>query len=184
MNTAPIVPASASNLPTILIAFASKHGGTQEIAAAIGTALEEEGLGVTVRSVDDVADTRGFDAVILGSAVYMGRWLSNARDFADTHADDLRTKPVWLFSSGPIGEPPKPEGDSSDAKAVGMKLGAIEHRLFNGRLDKARLGFAEKAVVWGVGAEEGDFRDWKAVAVWAKGVAGRLKKQPADVATA
>lgn len=55
----------------------------------------------------------GYDAVVLGSAVYVGRWLEPARELVDAHAEELAARPTWLFSSGPIGDPPKPEADDA-----------------------------------------------------------------------
>jgi len=84
----------------VLVAVASKHGATQEIAEAIGRVLAERGVGADVMRVDDVTDATGYEAVVLGSAVYMGNWLEPARRFVEDHADELAAQPTWLFSSG------------------------------------------------------------------------------------
>jgi menaquinone-dependent protoporphyrinogen oxidase len=160
----------------ILVTAASKYGGTAGIAEAIGRTLEDESLEVDVLPVEEVSDLDGYDSVVLGSGVYAGRWLRSARRFADEHADELSEKPTWLFSSGPIGDPPKPEGEAA------VKLGAIPdrthangHRVFAGRLDKSRMTFADKAIVTAVRSPEGDFRDWEAVQEWAGEIAKALK---------
>jgi menaquinone-dependent protoporphyrinogen oxidase len=112
--------------------------------------------------------------VVLGSAVYAGRWLEPAREYAARHADVLRTRPVWLFSSGPIGEPPFPPDEAYDVTALRTLTGAEGHRTFPGRLDKERLSFGECAMATAMRAPVGDFRDWNAVRRWGEEIAGRL----------
>jgi len=159
----------------VLVAASSRHGATGEIAAEIGRVLTEHGLDVRVASLDDLADVHGFDAFVLGSAVYVGRWLGPARAFVDEHAGELAARPTWLFSSGPIGDPPKPDGDAGvNVDGLVEATGALEHRLFTGRLDRSRLGLGERAVVRVVGAAEGDYRDWDDVREWAGTIAGAL----------
>ena len=143
-----------------------------EIAEAIARGLAREELPAVVRPVADVHDLAAFDAVILGSAVYMGRWLEPARAFAADNATALRALPVWLFSSGPIGDPPRPEAAKAvDVTGLMETTGAQGHQLFAGRLDRHRLGFGERAVMVAFGAKDGDFRDWDAIAAWARGIA-------------
>jgi menaquinone-dependent protoporphyrinogen oxidase len=119
-------------------------------------------------------DPAAFDAVILGSAVYAGHWLDSARDYATEHADALRRQPVWLFSSGPIGEPPFPPDEPYDVAPVMRLTGARGHAVFPGRLDKGLLSFGERAMVTAMRAPLGDFRDWGAVRDWAAAIAGQL----------
>ncbi len=90
----------------ILIATASKHGSTDEIGRAIAGALTGEGVDARIMAPDEVDDLDGFDAVVLGSAIYAGRWMKSMRELTDRLAGELAQRPVWLFSSGPIGDPP------------------------------------------------------------------------------
>ncbi len=134
----------------VLVSAASKHGATAEIAEELGKALEDtlRGYGlVDVRPVDQVNSVEDYDAVVLGSAVYAGHWLKPARELAERHASALSDRPTWLFSSGPIGDPPKPEEDPVDVAGILEATGARGHRVFSGKLDKGTLGFAEKAVI-------------------------------------
>jgi menaquinone-dependent protoporphyrinogen oxidase len=150
-----------------LVAVASKHGSTFEIAEAIGRALAAEGVANEVRPVDEVTKLDGYDAVVLGSAVYMGSWMDPALVFAANHTARLTGMPVWLFSSGPIGSPPHPTEEHAVTVAdVIAMTGARGHQLFSGRLDRHSLGFGERALAIGVRAPEGDFRDWDAIAEW------------------
>ena len=153
----------------VLVAAASKYGATAGIAEAIGRKIEEHAeLDVDVVPVADVDDLTGYDAVILGSGVYAGRWLKDARRFVGEHAGDLAAIPTWLFSSGPIGDPAKPEGEAAvRLGSIAGEVGAIEHRVFAGRLEKSRLAFGDRAIVTAVRSPEGDFRDWEAIARWA-----------------
>ena len=137
----------------VLVAASSKHGATGEIADEVGRTLEERGLDVQVASLDDVTDVSGFDAFVLGSAVYVGRWLGPARMFVEEHADAEAAVNV---------------------DGLVEASGAREHRLFTGRLDRSRLGLGERAVVRVVGAAEGDYRDWDDVREWAGTIAGAL----------
>lgn len=167
----------------VLVSAASKHGASAEIADAIGEALREEleGLGdedavVDVIPPERVSSVESYDAAVLGSAVYMGRWLEGARTLAERSAGALGERPVWLFSSGPVGDPPRPsEGDSVDVDEILEATGARDHRVFAGRLDKSALGFAEKAVMVAVRASEGDFRDWEEIREWSREIAATLQ---------
>ena len=159
----------------VLVAVASKHGATHEIAAAIGRRLRERGVAVEVRDVDDVGDLEGFDACVLGSAVYVGHWLAPARHFADANADALSAIPTWLFSSGPLGDPLKPDDEHAvDVAEIVAATSAREHRLFAGALDRGTLGFAERAVVTAVRAADGDYRNWAEIDAWADEIAAVL----------
>jgi len=166
----------------VLVSAASKHGATSEIAGEIGRVLRDalhkrggDGAVVDVRPAERVSSVEDYDAVVLGSAVYAGRWLEPARELAERHAGPLAARPVWLFSSGPVGEPPKPaEDESVDVSGILEATGARDHRVFPGRLDKRTLGFAEKAVVLALRVAEGDFRDWDAIREWAREIAAEL----------
>jgi len=158
----------------ILVTFASRHGATAEIAREIAAVLARRGYDPSVRSVEDVTTLEPYDAVVLGSAVYIGRWLKPAAEFVDRNREALAARPVWLFSSGPIGDPPKPDADPIDVAAISDETHAREHRVLAGRLDKKRLTFGEKAIALAVHASEGDFRDWTAIREWAMEIADDL----------
>lgn len=164
----------------VLVVVASRHGATAEIGAALARDIggcdagRSAGLAAVAVPVEHRPDPGAFDAVVLGSAVYAGRWLEPAREYAATHAGLLRARPTWLFSSGPIGEEPFPVDEPHDVAPLTGVTGARGHALFPGRLDKERLGFAERAVVTAMRAPVGDFRDWAAVRAWAEAIADQL----------
>ena len=165
-------------MTTVLVTAASRHGATHEIAEAIARGLLQRGVEAQARPAEEVSSLDGFDAYVVGSAVYIGRWLDAARDLVEANAGALAARPVWLFSSGPLGPPDafKPEGDPVDAAALVESTGAVEHRVFAGRLERGLLSFGEKAVVVAVRAPEGDFRDWDAIDGFAAAIAGQLKR--------
>lgn len=160
---------------TVLVAYASKHGSTEGIASFIAERLNELGEVATARSVEDVSDLEGVQAVVLGSAVYAGSWMKEATAFAERYRDTLVGLHVWLFSSGPLGEEIKDEEEQP--KQLGELIETLspkEHRVFFGALDKGKLGFGERMIVKAVKAPEGDFRDWDRIREWADQIASEL----------
>ncbi|GAA1373795.1 MULTISPECIES: flavodoxin domain-containing protein [Catellatospora] len=158
----------------VLVAAASKYEATAEIANAIAKVLTERGFDAEAHEIDPSVQADGFDAFVIGSAVYSGHWLQPARWFVQSHAAVLSSHPVWLFSSGPVGDPPMPDEDPVDVTAIAEATGAREHRVFAGRLEHSRLSIAEQALVVALRAPEGDFRDWDAIRGWAGGIADAL----------
>lgn len=159
----------------ILVAFASRYGGTLGIAEAIGRSLEDAGHDVDVLPVADADDLGRYDAFVLGSGVYVGRWLKSGRRFVERHSTVIAARPNWLFSSGPIGDSPKPDGEAAvDVADLVAATQSRDHRVFAGRLDKSRLRFGDRAVVTAVRSPEGDFRDWDEIDAWAREIASAL----------
>lgn len=160
---------------TVLVAAASRYGSTAEIAAEIGRVLTERGVRADVAKIDDVESLEGYDAVVLGSAVYVGQWLEPARAFVDGHADELAERRTWLFSSGPVGDPPKPDADQAvRVDEIVAKTKAADHHLFAGKVDRTVLGFGERAVVTAVRAKTGDYRDWDEIRRFAERIADEV----------
>ena len=161
----------------VLVTYASRHGSTAEIADRVGQVLRVV-LGMHVPDVQvdvipiaKVRGVEGYDAVVVGSAIYLGRWLRPARRFLRAEAARLRRRPVWLFSSGPVGAGPGQAGELGELTAL---FGARDHRIFGGRLRSADLGAAERTLVHAIHAEEGDYRDWAEVTAWAGQLADNL----------
>lgn len=159
----------------ILVAFASRHGATEGIAAAVGGTLRGRGHEVTVLAADRVTGIAGARAVVLGSALYAGSWLPQALDFVDRHGDGLASLPVWLFSSGPLGPVTgDAEEDPRELEDLSARLLPEGHAVFPGALDLDRLGFAERMIMKSVRAVPGDHRDWEAIRAWSDGIADAL----------
>jgi menaquinone-dependent protoporphyrinogen oxidase len=158
----------------VLVCAASKYGATSEIAQAVADVLAERGCTVTVLAPEKAIVVEEFDAVVLGSAVYMGQWMKPARELAERSADALAARPVWLFSSGPIGEPAKPADNPVDVTTILQATKARDHQIFTGKLTKKHLSFPDRAIVSAIRAQEGDFRNWAEIKDWAGGIADAL----------
>jgi menaquinone-dependent protoporphyrinogen oxidase len=159
----------------LLVAVASKHESTWEIAQEIGKVLVAAGQRATVAYVDEAYNVHDYDAIVLGSAVYAGHWMRSATQFAEAHTAYMANHPAWLFSGGPVGDPPCPHADDSvDVRKIVARVHPIDHHIFAGRRDRHRLSFAERAVTIAVRAPEGDFRNWATqIATWLKEVSDR-----------
>ena len=156
----------------VLVAYASKHGGTRGIAARIAETLD--GSGLHTQLVDlTVTDTAvDFDAAVVGSAVYVGRWMKQATAFVTRHEALLRERPLWLFSSGPVG---RPADDAKDVAKLRALLPVRDHRTFDGVIDAASLSLPERLVMKALKVPAGDYRDWDAVDGWAQSIVAALQ---------
>jgi len=160
----------------VLIAASSKYGATREIAERIADTIAAEGLATSVIEPGPASGIGAFDAAILGSAVYMGHWMKPMREFVERHAEALAQRPAWLFSSGPVGDPPKPAEEDVDVSDIEALVHPRGHRVFTGRLARKDMGFADRAIATALRAPDGDFRDWAAIEVWAREIAAALRR--------
>jgi menaquinone-dependent protoporphyrinogen oxidase len=163
----------------VLVTAATKYGSTAEIARTIGDVLAERGFYTTVLPPEEVGSIEDYDAVILGSAAYAGHWFEPAKDLVDPSGDALTARPVWLFSSGPVGDPSrkmvqKMGEDPVDVAEILAATKARDHRVFAGKIDKKNLSFPERAMLMAFRGLEGDFRDWAEIKEWASGIADAL----------
>ena len=161
----------------VLVAYASKRGSTAEIAETVAATLRREGLGVCLEPAGDVQSLERFDAVVLGSAVYMKRWRGDARHFLKKHRKALRQTPFWVFSSGPIGDPARDDQAWMEPPKLAQKvedLGGREHVVFGGCVPAEPRGMMERAMVEGIPQEYRDRRDWDEIRTWTKQVASDL----------
>jgi menaquinone-dependent protoporphyrinogen oxidase len=172
----------------VLVAYASKYGATQGIAERIAATLAAAGLAAEARPVQAVTDLAGYDAVVLGAAVYFGAWLKEATTFVRRNQAVLAARPVWLFSSGPLGAETT-DAQGQDPRETAKPKELIEfmdtiqprdHRGFFGALDRGRLGFVDRLVASlpAFPGAAGDFRDWRDIDAWAEGIAKALMPAP------
>jgi menaquinone-dependent protoporphyrinogen oxidase len=156
----------------VLVAFATKMGSTKEIAEAIGVALTERGCEVDVRPAGTVGSLDDFDAIVLGSAVYAGRWRPDAVRFVRRFRAQLAARCVWLFESGWLGKRPATPAASPGARRRAQRVGAPAPTVFGGRLDPAlATGFIDRAFAKRM---TGDARDWNEIRTWSDGLADEL----------
>lgn len=176
--TEPTTHANVAVMTNVLVTYASKHGSTAEIAEAVAERLQEHGLRAECVDVAEAASLEPYDAVVLGSAVYMKRWRGDARHFLRKHGKELSRLPFWVFSSGPTGDPAKDDPSWIEPKSVARKaeaLGAREHIVFGGRVPADPKGPMQRAMVEGTPPEHRDRRDWAAIRAWASDIAGDLE---------
>ncbi len=165
---------------TILVTYASKYGATKEIAEKIGAILRQAGWAADVLSVTDVRELAAYQAVILGSAVYVGKWMKSACEFLDENTEVLAARPVWLFSTGPTGE-----GDPvallegwrfpPEQQPIADRIQPRDIAVFHGNIDPRRVNLIEKTAVKALKKPFGDSRNWNAITAWAISIAETLK---------
>ena len=175
--------------PRILVAYASRHGATAQIADRIADRLRERGLDAVALDVAQVEDAAAYDAYVVGGAVYMFHWLKPVRRFVRRHENLLASRPVWLFASGPLGDEPVDE-EGNDLLEVGRPrefpelqelLEPRDEKVFFGSWnpDAPPVGFAERMMRLAPAGQEalpaGDFRDWTAIDTWADEIATALR---------
>ena len=173
---------------TVLVGYATAHGSTRDIARRIGSRLRTAGFEAEVRPLDAVDDVSGYDAFVVGSAVHGQKWLEPARDFVRHDLAAPGSRPVWLFSSGPLG-PDTATAGGRYVRAVSVPQDVTElvqvihprdHHVFFGALDPDSLRPSEKAVrrlpaTQGL-MPEGDFRNWAEISAWARSIAKQAKE--------
>jgi len=155
----------------MLVACSSVHGSTAEVARAIALTLRRTGIDVDVLPVSEVEKVSGYDGVVLGSAVYGGKWRKDALEFMDRFGRDLRERDVWLFQSGPLGHSAQaivralPLNVSLFAEYVDAKGYATFGGKLDGQTDDPVAKFLARA------GFSGDFRDFSEIRFWAEDVA-------------
>jgi menaquinone-dependent protoporphyrinogen oxidase len=161
----------------VLLVYGTERAGTSGIAEIIGDTLAAAGIEADVRPAEHRVDVARYDAVIVGGALYAGRWHRYARRFVKRHLRRLRERPVWLFSSGPLDDsaavtdiPPVSQVDRLMAD-----IGARGHITFGGRLEPSPAGFVAARMAR---TRAGDWRDPDRIRGWATGVAAELLGLP------
>ena len=163
----------------VLVAYSTKNGATAEIAERIGQVLRTAGLRADLLPAGRVVDLNTYQAVVLGSAVYIGQWNKEAVKFLKANEAVLAEKKVWLFSSGPTGKGDPVEltqGWRFPAKLqpIADRIRPCDVALFHGAVDPNQLNFLQKWMLNNVKAPVGDFRDWDAITSWATAIADAL----------
>jgi menaquinone-dependent protoporphyrinogen oxidase len=172
-------PATKEAAVNVLVTAASQRGATQGIAEAIGRTLREHDLDVTVAAPDEIIDVDPFDAFVIGSAVYVGQWLEPATAFVQRFAPILSSRPVWLFSSGPVGDPArklvqKMAADPVELPQLRELTNAREHRILAGKLLGKGLRAPQRLSLFVFRGIEGDWRDWAEIERYATTIADAL----------
>jgi menaquinone-dependent protoporphyrinogen oxidase len=165
--------------PRVLIVYASRKGSTREVAEAIADRLEVDGLRTVVQPASDRADVGRFDAVVIGGALYMGRWHRDARRFLHRHRGVLGTIPVAVFAMGPTTMDDHTMASSLEQLERGLasarEVSPVAVGVFGGVIDPARLRFPFNRM------PPSDARDWDAISAWADDLAGHVLRQDISV---
>jgi menaquinone-dependent protoporphyrinogen oxidase len=159
----------------ILVTWGSKAGGTRGIAETIAAALRQHGVDVVAEPAGSVVALTGFNAVIVGGALYANRWHPAARRFVTANLAALREVPVWFFSSGPLDAsadtsliPPV-----SEVAVLMERAGALGHETFGGRLAPDAKGFPASAMAR---KRAGDWRNPEHARAWAESIVTMLPR--------
>ena len=156
----------------VLVAYGSKMGGTTGIARAIGNRLEHRGLTVEVAEAGRALDIDGFDAVVVGSALYTGRWRPECVRFVRALADVSYEGPVWVFHSGPLGEDAdEPQPIPGQVTGALRELRIVDAVTFAGHMPERPRGFVARLMAKNFA---GDYRPWDDIDAWADRIADTL----------
>jgi menaquinone-dependent protoporphyrinogen oxidase len=170
----------------VLVGYATDHGSTGGVADRIANRLRQRGIDARARAVADVLEVPGYEAVVLGSAIHGGKWLPEARQFADRNAAPLRERPVWLFSVSTVGDqesmfPPwvakrlrALRKETPEMTQMRRLLHPREHRNFAGVVTRSHWSATGRAFFLATGGRYGDHRDWPAIDAWADLIASQL----------
>jgi menaquinone-dependent protoporphyrinogen oxidase len=160
----------------VLVAFASRHGATEEIATRIADRIADAGTAVDLRQVDTVESLHAYDAVVLGAPVYDQSWPPEADRFIDQHRDALAAQPLWLFSVGSFGDTKRLIGPLTHKEPrritdVRSAVQPREYRVFQGVIRKHQWPFWSRVLFHLFGGRFGDHRDWPVIEAWADQIA-------------
>ncbi|MBX2999722.1 MAG: flavodoxin domain-containing protein [Caldilineaceae bacterium] len=159
-----------NTMQTVLVAYASKYGSTGEVAHAIADQFCARGMRADVRRVEEVTDLSAYDAVVIGSAIRMGRWLPQALSFVEKHVGRLQQMPTAIFTVHML------NADESEASrqaraAYVQPVHALftpqSEAFFTGKMDIGNLNFMDRLIAKMVKAEDADLRDWRSIQAWA-----------------
>lgn len=162
------------NTQSVLLAYASRYGSTQEVADTIAGALRTTGLRVDIQHIPQVKSLAHYEAVVLGAAIYNARWHPDAHQFLSRYQEPLRQRPVAIFALGPLStseaamQRSRSQLDRELAKYPWLQPAAVG--MFVGKIDPAKLGFFDR-----LGTTASDHRDWEAIRAWADALPAQLQ---------
>jgi menaquinone-dependent protoporphyrinogen oxidase len=164
------------NIKSILLAYATRYGSTQEVAESIAATLRQCGLEVDIRPMQEVKTLANYQAVVLGAAIYNAKWHPEAHQFLSRHQESLSQRPVVIFALGPLSASAaakrnsRRQLDKELGKYPWLKPAAVE--VFAGKYDPSKpgMGFFERLL------PASDHRDWDAIRLWANGLPGQLQR--------
>ena len=157
---------------TVLVAYATKRGSTREVAEAVAETLREHGLSVELEPASAVTSLAPYEGVVLGGALYTGRWHHDARAFLAQHRHALAKRTVAVFGMGPrtLQEHDVAGSRAQLDKALAKvpEVTAASVAIFGGVVDPAALRFPFNRM------PASDARDWDAIEAWSAEIAEAL----------
>jgi menaquinone-dependent protoporphyrinogen oxidase len=162
----------------ILVAYATRNGSTAEIAQAIGKELTIAGLAVDVAEIKTISTLADYTGVVIGGPLYMGSVDGSVGKFIRKNREQLLTLPVAAFAVGIAPKNPNPAAieESREALKKSMEpVSPVTSILFAGKLDPAKVNFVMRKFLEMAKIPAGDFRDWDAIAAWARELPEMLK---------
>jgi menaquinone-dependent protoporphyrinogen oxidase len=177
----------------VLVVYATRHGATAGIAERIAEVLARRGLEVTLAPAGSAGDAAPYAAYVIGGAAYMSHWLHDVVAFVRHNRRYLANRPVWLYSSGPVG-PDRTDTLGRDVRVTSEPREFAElrdalqvrgTRVFFGAYDPNAdpVGMAERLarhLPASVRSQipAGDYRDWRHIEGWATDIADSLMPEP------
>lgn len=162
----------------ILIAYASKCGSTGEIAQAMGHSLCDKGATVDVRPVKAVTSVNGYRAIVVGSAIRMGQWIPEAKDFVKKHQAQLSQMPTAFFTVHMLNVDDSTESQAARAQYVAPVRQLVTpsaEAFFAGKIELARMSSFDRLISNAMKAKDKDLRDWAKIRAWAQSLPATLK---------
>jgi menaquinone-dependent protoporphyrinogen oxidase len=166
----------------VLVVYGSSRGGTAGLAHMVAEAFVARDILADVGDSADVDDVSDYDSVILGGALYNGRWHQDASWFVERNLESLRALPVWFFSSGPLDDSARSGAIApiDQVQDLARRADIRGHMTFGGVLEKRPSRFLSALLAWG---KPGDFRDRQQVEEWVERIIIRLNEPPSDATT-
>ena len=164
---------------SVLVGYATRYGSTQEVAEAVAATLRECGLAVDLQPLRQVRTLAGYNAVVVGAALYMFRWHKDARRFLSRHRQALTERPVAVFALGPVHDPHDEEEWQNSRAQLDKELAnlpwlsPVAAEIFGGQYAPEKLGFPISLFAGNEPAS--DLRDWTAIRTWASNLAAKLE---------
>jgi menaquinone-dependent protoporphyrinogen oxidase len=157
----------------LLVTYASRAGSTFEVAAYVAKVLRGMGATVDVAPIPSVHEVKGYDAVVIGSAIRMGRWLPEAIAFVQMHRETLSHIPTAYFLVSGLLRDNDPEIQRkvlSYLDPVRKILEPTSIGMFAGKIDYSSIDGFDRSIAEAVSSAQGDWRNWEAIRSWAQGL--------------
>jgi len=155
----------------ILVTYATRAGSTVDVATAIGKTLAARGFAVDVKPIKENPAVGEYQAVVIGSAVRVGRWVSEAVKFVTANQQALNAMPVAVFcvhGNNLEDDEPSQAARSAYLDNIRALIQPVDEAFFAGSVDPKRVSLLERVMINAVKSPVGDFRDWEKIQAWAQ----------------